>query len=175
MHGLYIEHRLKGSSTVSEDLVKHMYTRVLQGDVAIVAEHPVSMLSVIRKRWLKIERQLRRQRSSTLDSRRILEVTQELIRVQTLKFTAKKPVDDPVGNVQMATVEDFMVFPPQCRTMYVTYRITIEQLHLVTSWMPQGGLVVIYDEGISAFNTGGLNKPPSPKLMRGRSLEMEAR
>jgi hypothetical protein len=151
MHGLYVEHRLKGSSTVSEDLVKHMYTRMLQGSVAIVAGNPLAMLSVVRKRWLKIERQLRRQRSSTLDARRILEVTQEIIRVQTLKFTAKPLADDPIGDVHVATIQDFVLFPPMCRTLYVTHTITTEQLHLVTSWMPKGGLVVVYDKGIEAY------------------------
>lgn len=150
MHGQYVEHRQRGSSTISEDLTKHLYTRVMQGNVAIVAENPVAMLAAVRKRWLAIERHLRRERSSTLNAAKILELTHEITRAQTIRFTAKPPADDPMGEVQFATIEDFIAWPPQCRTLYVTCLITNEQLHLVTSWMREGGLVVVYDEGVGA-------------------------
>jgi len=146
MQGLYIEHRLKGSSTISEDLAKHLYTRALQGNVAIVTDSPVAMLSAVRKQWLKIERHLRRERSSTLNANKILELTHQIARMQTIRFTAKAPRDDPMGDVQFATVEDWMAWPPECRTLYVTCQITNEQLHLVTSWMREGGVVVVYEQ-----------------------------
>jgi len=147
MRGLYIEHRPKGSGTISEDLVKHMYIRVSQGSVAVVAEHPVSMLAVIRKRWLKIERRLRRERSSTLSASKILELTHQITKMQTIRFTAKPPKEEPGGDVQFATVKDWMAWPPEanCRTLYVTYPITKEQLYLITGWMCESGVIVIYD------------------------------
>ena len=147
MNGLYIEHRLKGSSTISEDLAKHLYTRALQGNAAIVTDNPAAMLSSVRKQWLKIERHLRRERSSTLNASRILELTHQITRMQTIRFTARPPSDDPVGDVQFATVEDFVVWPPEanCTTLYVTTPVTNEQLHLMTSWMREGGVVVVYD------------------------------
>ena len=148
MHGLYVEHRLKGSSTISEDLTKHLYTRVMQGNVAIVAENPVAMLSAVRKRWLKTERHLRRERSSTLNAAKILELTHEITRAQTIRFTARPPADDPMGDVHIATIQDFILFPPMCRTLYVTHVIAKEQLHLVTSWMPKESLIVIYGEDL---------------------------
>lgn len=144
MHGLYVEHRLKGSSTISEDLTKHLYTRVMQGNVAVVAENPTAMLATVRKRWLMIERHLRRERSSTLNAAKILELTHEITRAQTIRFTARPPANDPMGDVQFATIEDFIVWPPQCRTLYVTYPMANEQLYLVTGWMREGGLVVTY-------------------------------
>ena len=144
MNGLYIEHRAKGSSTISEDLAKHLYTRALQGNAAVVTDNPVAMLSSVRKQWLKIERHLRRERSSTLNASKILELTHQITRMQTIRFTAKPPKDDPMGDVQFATIEDWMAWPPECRTFYVTTSITSEQLHLVTSWMREDGVVVIY-------------------------------
>jgi len=58
MQGLHIERNLKGSSTISEDLTKRLYARVMQGSVAVVAENPLAMLAAVRKQWLKIERHL---------------------------------------------------------------------------------------------------------------------
>lgn len=142
MNGLHIEHRLKGSSTISEDLAKHLYTRALQGSVAVVTDNPVAMLSSVRKQWLKIERHLRRERSSTLNAGNILKLTHQLTWMQTIRFTAKTPCDDLMGEVQFATIEGFVAWPPECRMLYVTTPITNEQLHLVTSWMRYGGVVV---------------------------------
>lgn len=145
VNGLYIENRHKGSSTISEDLAKHLYTRALQGNAAVVTDNPVAMLSSVRKQWLKIERHLRRERSSTLNASKILELTHQITRMQTIRFTAKAPRDDPMGDVEFATLEDFVVWAPECRTLYVTCAVTSEQLHLVTGWMPKNGLVVVYE------------------------------
>ena len=148
MHGLYIEHRSKGSSPISEDLAKHLYTRALQGNAAIVTDNPLALLSVIRKQWLKIERHLRRERSSTLNASKILELTHQITRMQTIRFTAKPPKEEAGGDVQFATVEDWIAWPPEanCMTLYVTTQITNEQLHLITGWMRESGVVVIYDD-----------------------------
>lgn len=144
MVGLYREERLKGSASISLDVAKHLYARSLCGKVAIVAERPQVFLPALRKQWIKLERTVRHERSSTLDPCRLLGFVHELPRIQALKFTAKPPIDEPRADVQIATVEQLLEWAPQCRTLYVTYPITNEQLHLITAWMPKGGLVVIY-------------------------------
>ena len=92
----------------------------MQGSVAVVAKNPVAMFAAVRKRWLTIERHLWRERSSTLNTSKILELTHQLTRMQTIHFTAKSPSDDPMGDVQFAIIEDFVAWPPECRTLYVT-------------------------------------------------------
>jgi len=144
--GLFVEERMAGSSPIAQDVVKHLYARSLCGKVAIVAERPVVFLSALKKQWMKIERQLRHERSSTLNPTRLLEFTHELPRIQTLSFTAKPPIDEPRADVQIATVEQFLEWAPQCRTMYVTCGVTNEQLHLITAWMPKHSLVVVYKD-----------------------------
>ncbi len=146
MHGLYREHRHAGSAPVSQDLAKHLYTRMMYGKVGIVAERPATMLPALRKQWLKLQRRVRRERSSTLDAARILELSQQLACMQSMTFTAKAPIDEPTADVLVATIDDLLRWPPQCRTMYVTCNVELEKLHLVTSWMPRHSLVVIYEE-----------------------------
>lgn len=145
MHGLYHEHRLAGSAPISQDVSRHLYTRMLCGKVVIVADRPAVMLSTLRKQWVKIEKQVRRERSSTLDATRILELAYELPRIQTLLFAAKSPVDESNADVLVASIDQLLEWPPQCRTMYVTSKITKEQLYLVTAWMPPHSLVVTYN------------------------------
>lgn len=148
MHGLYREQRFAGSAPVSRDLAKHLYTRMMCGKVAIVTDKPASMLAAVRKQWMQIERQLRRERSSTLDATRILELTYEIPRMQSMVFTAKAPIDEPQADVLFATAADFLRWPPQCRTMYVACPVELEVLHQITAWMVVHGLVVVY-EGVN--------------------------
>ncbi|HEX7963960.1 MAG TPA: hypothetical protein VF466_05230 [Candidatus Saccharimonadales bacterium] len=144
MHGLYREQRFAGSAPVSRDLAKHLYTRMMCGKVAVVTDKPASMLAAVRKQWMQIERQLRRERSSTLDATRILELTYEIPRMQSMVFTAKAPIDEPQADVLFATADDFLKWPPQCRTMYVTCAVELEVLYQITAWMAVHGLVVMY-------------------------------
>lgn len=146
MHGLYREHRHAGSAPVSQDLAKHLYTRMMCGKVVIVAERPVTMLPALRKQWLKLQQKVKRERSSTLDAVRILELSQQLARMQSMAFTAKALIDEPRADVLIATIDDLLRWPPQCRTMYVTCNVELEKLHMVTSWMLVHSLVVIYEE-----------------------------
>lgn len=147
MNGLSVEHRLKGSSAISEDLAKHLCIRAVHGSATVVTDNPVVMLSLVRKQWLKLERHLRRERSSTLNARKILELTDQIARMQAMRFTAKPPRDEPMSDVQFATIRGFLVWPPEanCRTLYVTSPVTNEQLHIITSWTREGGVVIVYD------------------------------
>lgn len=145
MHGLYREQRTVGSEPISLDLARHLYTRMMCGKVAAVADKPTTLLAAVRKQWLKIERKLRRERSSTLDATRILELSHEIARMQSMTFTAKPPIDEPQADVLFATIDDFLRWPPQCKTMYVTCAVELEKVHMVTSWMVRHGLVVVYN------------------------------
>lgn len=146
MNNLRIEHLSRSSGTISGDIVKHIQQHTTQGRVAIVAEHPLSMLSVLRKKWLKAEWKLRRQRSSTLNPESIRRLTFELNQMQARTFTAKPPRDDPIGDVLISDIEQFVAFPPMCNTLYIVQPISKEQLHLVTTWMPRGGTVILCND-----------------------------
>ena len=65
--------------------------------------------------------------------------------MQAMTFSAR-PLDDLlVADVTFATADDFVRVPPVCPTVYVTYSFEREKLHMLTSWMPRGGLVVVYE------------------------------
>ena len=144
MHGLYIEKRAMNGRALSWDLAHHMYIRAVQGKVAVVTDKPVELLAATRKQWLKLVRQVQRERSSTLNAIRIAEFTHQIAYMQNLHFTAKPPTDLLEADVTFAIANDFVKIPPVCRTLYVTYPFATEKLHLLTSWMPRNSVVVIY-------------------------------
>lgn len=147
MHGLYIEQRsLNGKTLLSWDLAHHIYARGMQGKVAVVAEKPVELLAATKKQWFKLMRQVQRERSSTLNAVRVGELTRQIAWMQNLSFSAKPPDDLLEADITFAQADDFVEVPPQCSTIYVTYHFKLEKLHMLTSWMPMGALVVIYSD-----------------------------
>jgi hypothetical protein len=145
MYALYTEQRsINGKALLSWDLAHHLYMRSVRNKVIIATEKPVELLAATRKQWLKLMRQAARQRSSTLNAVRSLELTNQITYMQSLHFSAKPPQDYLEADITFATVDDFIKITPICRTTYVTYEIKKEKLHMLTSWMPEGGVVVIY-------------------------------
>jgi hypothetical protein len=145
MHGLYIEQRsLNGKTLLSWDLAHHIYARGSQGKVAIVTDKPIELLAATKKQWFKLMRQVQRERSSTLNAVRIGELTRQIAWMQNLTFSAKSPDDILEAEVTFASADDFVRVSPVCSTVYVTYRFEREKLHMLTSWMPTHGLVVLY-------------------------------
>jgi hypothetical protein len=143
MHGLIREEHSFGANPGSKDLARHLYTRMACGKVVIVVDKPVTLVAALRKQWLKLGRKVRKEFASTLNATRIYELNEVIVRMQTLRFTTKWPQDEYLADVYIVTVEQLLRWAPECRTLYVTCEIETEQLHLVTTWMPKGSLVVI--------------------------------
>ena len=66
--------------------------------------------------------------------------------MRQLKFTAQAPEDMLEADITLATADDFVRNPPDCRMVYITYDFEREKLHMLTSWMPRNGVVVIYGQ-----------------------------
>jgi len=146
MHSLRVEHRHPcAGRTLAWDLMGQLASP--QGKVAIAAENPVALLSAVRKQWLRQTRRLQIERARTLDAVRLLAISRELSYMQNLRFTAKVTEDMLGADVMFGTADDLVQIAPACSVLYVTYDFPKEKLHLMTSWMPKNGIVVIYGKG----------------------------
>jgi hypothetical protein len=147
MYGLIREEGSFGANPGSKDIARHLYTRMYAGKVVIVAAKPAALIGPLRKQWLKLMRSVQKERAKTLDASRVQELSGRVARMQSLRFTASWHGGDvdftDQYDVYIATVDQLLGWPPDYRTMYVTCNIEREQLHLITTWMPKGSLVVI--------------------------------
>lgn len=132
--------------SLSKDLAEEILERGLYGKIAIVTDKPVILLSATRKQWLKLTRNMQRERSSTLDAAKVAKLTQQIAWMQSCSFSAKVPDDPLEAHVTFASADNFSRIPPACRTIYVTYEFEREKLYMLTSWMPKSSLVVIYEQ-----------------------------
>ena len=147
MHGLAIKNRkLTYGTALSKDLALHMSERQLRGNIAVVTDKPVPLLSATRKQWMKLIRKAQRSRSSTLDPRLREEITNHISRLQLTSFSAKDPIEDEMADVCFSTVKQFLAAPPICMTIYFIGVATKEEKYLLASWVHPRGMVVIYEE-----------------------------
>lgn len=145
MRDLIVEQNSFGANPGAKDLARHLYTRMNCGKMVIVADKPVSLISALRKQWLKLAREVQKEAASTLNATRIYELNEVITRMYTLRFTTKWPPDgyEP-ADVYITTVDELLRWVPEaeCRTLYVTCDIKREELYMVTAWMLSGSLVV---------------------------------
>lgn len=143
MRDLILEENSFGANPGTKDLARHMYTRTACGKVVIVADNPASLLSPLRKQWLKLMRKVQKEAAKTLNTTRIYEFGQVVIRMQTLQFSCKWSADIYPADVCIATSAQLLQWAPECQTLYVTCEIRREDLYVITALMSKGALVVI--------------------------------
>ncbi|MGD8373944.1 MAG: hypothetical protein PVI21_03750 [Candidatus Woesebacteria bacterium] len=145
MHGLRVE-RLRPQKGLPYDLARHICNDSLPGKIVVVADRPLSLLSTTRKQWLRLIRRVEIERARILNAKQREEFSDQIRWMNNLRFSAKPPTDLLEADVTFATVERLVLYAPDCTTMYVTCDIPREMLHIITSWMPRRGLVVIYGQ-----------------------------
>jgi hypothetical protein len=146
MHGLLVESYSLEGGGLSRQLAVHIASHSSQGKVAVVTDKPVTLLASTRKQWLRLIRLTENERSSTLNVVRKEQLEIHLEWMRQLRFTAKPPEDLLEVDITFATADDFVRTPPDCRMIYITYNFEREKLHMLTSWMPRNGVVVIYGQ-----------------------------
>jgi ATP-dependent phosphoenolpyruvate carboxykinase len=145
MHNLSIIWR-STQKNLAKELAEQIYEMSIYGQVVVVAEKPPALLAATKKQWARAVRLLQRERSSTLDASKISKTTQQIAWMQNLSFSARQPRDASEANVVFGTADCFVIVPPLCRTLFVTYKLDEAALYMLTSWMPQGARVIFYDQ-----------------------------
>jgi hypothetical protein len=141
MQNLIWEENVFGTDPNPKYLARHLFTRMSCGQAVIVAANPAQLLEPLRKQWVKLTRKVQAERDDIDNIACLLELTTMIIRMQSLKFTANWPDENP-AHVYLASLEQVLSWAPECRTLYVTCEATLEQLHIMSALMPNGGVLV---------------------------------
>ncbi len=139
----YIDARhCETSEQISLDLTRHLPRRLAVGPAVIVAEKPAILLPVIRKRWMRIIREVERQRSSTLHVEKKRALEYEIARMRSLRFTTK--INKAGADVLVMAPSDTISFLPVLSTVYIAVPLTAEQFSTLVGYSLPGSLVVVY-------------------------------
>jgi hypothetical protein len=146
MSGFYIEHRnITEQTTLSRDLAQHIFTRGAFGSVIVATDKPHDLASITKKQWHSLTRLVQRERSSTLQSSRIAELSNQLGWMDDLTFTSKLPKELTDSIVVFATATDLVLRPPVCSTLYIAQELDDKALAAITKNLEETGVVIVYD------------------------------
>lgn len=145
MYKLNVEHRiLKDRSTMPGNIARHIQEYQVYGRVAVVSDKPHELLDEIKKAWSELEQETRDEIATTANQKRKTRLINLLAYMPECSFTDRPSIEDSFEKVQVATIEQFIEWPPQCQTMFVTCHVETSQLYRATGWMPGYGLVITY-------------------------------
>ena len=130
---------------IASDIARHLQSRQFLGMTVVVCQNPLSMLSALRKQWLRLARNLQKQRASTLNAEEILRFTHTIMHMQHLQFVAQAPTDEADGHIYFATPEEIDMLPPGCLSLYITTPPKASALHNWVSSLSPDALVIDYE------------------------------
>jgi hypothetical protein len=143
----YLEMRkqaARGTDSMAADIMRHLHTRQHLGKAVIICDQPQNILGPVRKQWLKLSRNLQKQRSSTLNADKILKFTHSITHMQHMHFSAKTPLEQPEAEIYLLRPEDINVMPVHCWTVYLLTELTRPQAEAILLQLPSDALVVNY-------------------------------
>lgn len=132
------------SEQMSYDLVLHLPRRLEAGRVVVLTENTKVFLSVIRKRWMKLLREVECQRSSTLNAFKKEALQFEATQMRSCRFASKPPPIIPNARVYCLTPDGLPADFPSFMTLYITVPLSAEEIANASRSLSPGGLVVIY-------------------------------
>lgn len=147
MSGVYLEQRMIQTSTsLTKDLARHLFARGQQGLVAIVSTNPPGLHAALRKQWMVLLRQVQRERASTLQSARILVLSEQIAWMQRLRFSlaaARKQSD-----VIVLTPDEYLgaTLNNTFQSLYLTDETIFTQYELnsFTNKLTEGSTAIVY-------------------------------
>ncbi len=129
----------------ASDIARHLQSRQYLGMTVVVCRNPLSMLSATRKQWLRLARNLQKQRASTLNAEEILRFTHTIMHMQHLQFVAQAPTAKTEAHIFFTTPDELTFLPPGCLTLYITAAPRATQLKEWVNALAQHALTVDYE------------------------------
>lgn len=145
----------RGTDSIAADIMRHLHTRQHLGKAIIICDQPVPLLAAGRKQWLKIARNIQKQRASTLNADKILKYTHTITHMQHMRFSARPPLDAPEADVYFLTPSDCSTMPIHCFSAYLATHLPPAAVSHVTTQLPPEALLVDYSHTAS-WETFGL-------------------
>jgi len=129
-----------------DNIARHIQEYQVYGRVAVVSDRPHELMEEIINAWRDLEQETRDEIEHTTNQNRKNRLINLLAYMPECSFTDRPPIEDSFEKVHIATIEQFIEWPPQCQNMFVTCPVDLSQLYKATAWMPHYGLVILYDQ-----------------------------
>jgi len=147
-------HTFGPPTPIASDIARHLQSRQFLGMTVVVCHNPLSMLSALRKQWLRLARNLQKQRASTLNAEEILRYTHTIMHMQHLQFVAQVPTLRAEGHIYFVTPEELASLSPGCLSLYITAPPRASQLNQWLDALAADALVIDYEGNLGLPDLG---------------------
>jgi len=145
---LYVEQRtVQRQVDVTRTLTRHLVLRLSLGTALIVTENPRAFAPTLRKAWLELLREYKRQLSSTLNSTLRTGFIAAIQRLEYADFAAEQPARDPeaqIASVYLISPAVLNSLPRECSSIYILSPLSERRLWRAFRQLTGGGTVVSY-------------------------------
>lgn len=139
------------SEHISLDLTRHLPRRLMIGPALIVSDKPDILLPVIRKRWMRVVGEVRKQLASTLDRTKKAELTREVQRMSSLRFSTH--IQDPQTDALIISPEQTVCQLPEYRSLYIVDPLTTGQFVSAIEYASPHTTVTVYGDAATYKHT----------------------
>jgi hypothetical protein len=149
----YIDSRPAASTEqMSLDLTRHLPRRLAISPVVVVTDRPAVLLSVVRKRWTAITREVARQFASTLDRQKKAGLQRELDHMRNCRFTVQPFTEHPTADCFFVSPEELCLGLAPCySTLYLASRLSDVDLCIAVQNLSLNGLIVGYGDWLTGY------------------------
>lgn len=139
----YAERQKVNPQRLSQAIAARIQVRHSSGKTLVVTSQPGTMLSTVRKQWAKILHLLQVERASTLNKALVKGWTDEIVRMNNLKFSTVAKEGECWVDVNFAKPNEIKTLPLDCDAVYVCVPLD-ECKHLL--WQtPEQCVTVLFD------------------------------
>lgn len=142
------------TTPIASDIARHLQSRQYLGLTIVVCQNPLSMLSATRKQWLRLARNLQKQRASTLNAEDILRFTHTIMHMQHLQFVAKPPENPTEAHIFFVHPDDLPNLPQGCLSLYIIAPPRATQLKAWVEQLAEDALIVDYKDTLELAQLG---------------------
>jgi len=127
------------------DIVRRLYARLELGKAIVVADEPLSIQALMQRHWSRLTQKLQTKRGNSHETAVILDITDEIIKMQALRFSTQPPFESPQNDVFIMNPESLEDILPECSTILVLSKVNQETLADAATCLRPDGIVVCYN------------------------------
>lgn len=148
MSTCYVEVRTSINTAIlpplAADIAVYLQARQHLGKTVVISNNPLSLMCVVRKQWLKLARNLQRERASTVNAEKILRLTSAITHMHRMRFAAKPPEDNPGAHVFFVQPQQLSSLPLNTYSLFITQPLTSNLIPDLIQQLPNQALLVDY-------------------------------
>lgn len=136
--------KIRGMDNIMADIARQLYASLDIGKALIVVDQPLSAHVIIKRHWARLTQKLQTKREESHETAVILDLTDEIIKMQSLRFTTLPPFEAPQNNVFIMPPQSLGDILPECGTIFVLADVREDVLRDAATCMTEDGLIIRY-------------------------------